>query len=162
MVKCPIVIEKSEDEYVEDDYKQISKNCKVINILYCALTVDIYEFISHCDSAKEIWETLYNLYGTNQDMVLSEFVVQYEIIMERNVKQVEDHQLHKEQEHGNDDPVQQLIHNDVKHAQIEKFLENCEKNNDSSILQSGKDEVCLLYTSPSPRDGLLSRMPSSA
>src|SRR5665647_2644929 len=25
-----------------------------------------------------------------------------------------------------------------------------------------KDTVCLLYTSPSPRDGLLSRMPSSA
>ena len=24
------------------------------------------------------------------------------------------------------------------------------------------DESCLLYTSPSPRDGLLSRMPSSA
>ena len=27
--------------------------------------------------------------------------------------------------------------------------------------QAGAD-VCLLYTSPSPRDGLLSRMPSSA
>ena len=26
----------------------------------------------------------------------------------------------------------------------------------------GKDAICLLYTSPSPRDGLLSRMPSSA
>ena len=25
-----------------------------------------------------------------------------------------------------------------------------------------KDDACLLYTSPSPRDGLLSRMPSSA
>ena len=25
-----------------------------------------------------------------------------------------------------------------------------------------KDKHCLLYTSPSPRDGLLSRMPSSA
>ena len=25
-----------------------------------------------------------------------------------------------------------------------------------------KDKTCLLYTSPSPRDGLLSRMPSSA
>ena len=25
-----------------------------------------------------------------------------------------------------------------------------------------KEESCLLYTSPSPRDGLLSRMPSSA
>ena len=26
----------------------------------------------------------------------------------------------------------------------------------------GREEGCLLYTSPSPRDGLLSRMPSSA
>ena len=26
----------------------------------------------------------------------------------------------------------------------------------------GDQQVCLLYTSPSPRDGLLSRMPSSA
>ena len=26
----------------------------------------------------------------------------------------------------------------------------------------GRGEPCLLYTSPSPRDGLLSRMPSSA
>ena len=28
--------------------------------------------------------------------------------------------------------------------------------------QAGHTEICLLYTSPSPRDGLLSRMPSSA
>ena len=27
---------------------------------------------------------------------------------------------------------------------------------------NGQNKVCLLYTSPSPRDGLLSRMPSSA
>ena len=27
---------------------------------------------------------------------------------------------------------------------------------------AGKGKDCLLYTSPSPRDGLLSRMPSSA
>ena len=27
---------------------------------------------------------------------------------------------------------------------------------------SKQDNICLLYTSPSPRDGLLSRMPSSA
>ena len=30
------------------------------------------------------------------------------------------------------------------------------------VLQSGKDKVCLLYTSPSPRDKRQSRMPSSA
>ena len=29
-------------------------------------------------------------------------------------------------------------------------------------IMRGQYEVCLLYTSPSPRDGLLSRMPSSA
>ena len=29
-------------------------------------------------------------------------------------------------------------------------------------LHGDEDRVCLLYTSPSPRDGLLSRMPSSA
>ena len=31
-----------------------------------------------------------------------------------------------------------------------------------SYSPDGKSIVCLLYTSPSPRDGLLSRMPSSA
>ena len=32
----------------------------------------------------------------------------------------------------------------------------------SEMKEMSKGEVCLLYTSPSPRDGLLSRMPSSA
>ena len=41
----------------------------------------------------------------------------------------------------NGDPIPWPIHNDVKHAQIEEFLEIGEKNNDSSIFQSGKDEV---------------------
>ena len=30
------------------------------------------------------------------------------------------------------------------------------------LYQDDQDLICLLYTSPSPRDGLLSRMPSSA
>ena len=37
---------------------------------------------------------------------------------------------------------------------FQKVLDNPSKH--------GRDNVCLLYTSPSPRDGLLSRMPSSA
>ena len=39
------------------------------------------------------------------------------------------------------------------------------KNGDTSVEAGGKILIlngCLLYTSPSPRDGLLSRMPSSA
>ena len=34
-------------------------------------------------------------------------------------------------------------------------------NSSLSVLE-GINKICLLYTSPSPRDGLLSRMPSSA
>ena len=30
------------------------------------------------------------------------------------------------------------------------------------VVEVVEDQDCLLYTSPSPRDGLLSRMPSSA
>ena len=32
----------------------------------------------------------------------------------------------------------------------------------ATALWKGSEIICLLYTSPSPRDGLLSRMPSSA
>ena len=35
--------------------------------------------------------------------------------------------------------------------------------NDTAVVAVGQlVTICLLYTSPSPRDGLLSRMPSSA
>ena len=43
----------------------------------------------------------------------------------------------------------------------ELIVETLSINADSSALAS-HDHICLLYTSPSPRDGLLSRMPSSA
>ena len=33
---------------------------------------------------------------------------------------------------------------------------------DVRALEAAEEDFCLLYTSPSPRDGLLSRMPSSA
>ena len=39
---------------------------------------------------------------------------------------------------------------------------NAKNFKDPNIQQTGKLYICLLYTSPSPRDGLLSRMPSSA
>ena len=36
------------------------------------------------------------------------------------------------------------------------------KQEQLTLKQEEKRNTCLLYTSPSPRDGLLSRMPSSA
>ena len=36
------------------------------------------------------------------------------------------------------------------------------KANDPTVMESTRSLTCLLYTSPSPRDATLSRMPSSA
>ena len=48
---------------------------------------------------------------------------------------------------------------------LEDITEENMKSAESLEILKAADEVfsnCLLYTSPSPRDGLLSRMPSSA
>ena len=44
------------------------------------------------------------------------------------------------------------------------FFEGIQSTGPNSVLNFGLKDLmsCLLYTSPSPRDGLLSRMPSSA
>ena len=44
----------------------------------------------------------------------------------------------------------------------EKWIEGAHVYGASEVKQSAKDYTCLLYTSPSPRDATLSRMPSSA
>ena len=49
---------------------------------------------------------------------------------------------------------------DIKYLASNKvFLLSLER---TKIETDQADKICLLYTSPSPRDGLLSRMPSSA
>ena len=45
-------------------------------------------------------------------------------------------------------------------AEIAKVLGDIDTDDEGR--RSGDPAICLLYTSPSPRDGLLSRMPSSA
>ena len=51
-----------------------------------------------------------------------------------------------------------------EHQQAEKPQQPIEKWKKGSVFNadSAYKYICLLYTSPSPRDGLLSRMPSSA
>ena len=51
-------------------------------------------------------------------------------------------------------------HSSLSNAMIDK-LEQIQKRA-TKIMLPGLSYRCLLYTSPSPRDGLLSRMPSSA
>ena len=49
------------------------------------------------------------------------------------------------------------------HAALERWCNAMYASSEAVVyISPGVGEVCLLYTSPSPRDGLLSRMPSSA
>ena len=43
-----------------------------------------------------------------------------------------------------------------------KFVIDLTDEDEMEVATSNNVQACLLYTSPSPRDGLLSRMPSSA
>ena len=43
-----------------------------------------------------------------------------------------------------------------------QYVNAIEKDQDIVRVPNASSSICLLYTSPSPRDGLLSRMPSSA
>ena len=55
--------------------------------------------------------------------------------------------------------------NDGEENRLQKFCVAYSYNQAETTLNSseeGKKELCLLYTSPSPRDATLSRMPSSA
>ena len=56
--------------------------------------------------------------------------------------------------------VAKSLNGDFYHADLSKQVET--ENIINQIKKDHKKIDCLLYTSPSPRDGLLSRMPSSA
>ena len=51
---------------------------------------------------------------------------------------------------------------DAEDYVFDKFYYEQKFYNDSIRVAKTEEIACLLYTSPSPRDGLLSRMPSSA
>ena len=53
--------------------------------------------------------------------------------------------------------------NDVPEEDVINFLFNAKHHRLKNLVNTGETaNVCLLYTSPSPRDATLSRMPSSA
>ena len=69
-------------------------------------------------------------------------------------------------------PVLDLLKDDIKETTLlikggvlsprSNIRKSLEKLENTLIVPFYEDDICLLYTSPSPRDGLLSRMPSSA
>ena len=61
-------------------------------------------------------------------------------------------------------PPSQVAHDEAEAAPLKSPSRKGTPRNTDSFLKDDSSEPrsCLLYTSPSPRDGLLSRMPSSA
>ena len=51
---------------------------------------------------------------------------------------------------------------DLSKSQISLAIDSILESIVDAVALDEKAEICLLYTSPSPRDGLLPRMPSSA
>ena len=101
-----------------------------------------------------------NLCEFPQNQVLSERLANYQmdVVLDHHKKMVVGTQTI---EWINNSP------DSVSHVEMYMYL-NAFKDYNSSYLRNtranvmGQDISCLLYTSPSPRDGLLSRMPSSA
>ena len=50
----------------------------------------------------------------------------------------------------------------IEKGAAEELINSRRNSLEKQLSSSGMARGCLLYTSPSPRDGLLSRMPSSA
>ena len=57
---------------------------------------------------------------------------------------------------------EQLMERIVNEGQDDYFGRIEVPTQEITEIKGGKEKVCLLYTSPSPRDSNLSRMPSSA
>ncbi|GMI93345.1 hypothetical protein HRI_003003800 [Hibiscus trionum] len=63
----PFVPQGSKAEWSADDRKKMELNCKTLHILFCAFGPSIYEKMSSCESAKEVWDKLEVTYeGTNE------------------------------------------------------------------------------------------------
>ena len=81
-------VSKTMSEYDEHDMRKLQINAKALTSLHCALTMDEYNKISSCKSAKEIWDKLEVAHeGTSQvkDDNINMLVHDYELFkMEPN------------------------------------------------------------------------------
>ena len=59
------------------------------------------------------------------------------------------------------DRIFQNLYNDMG-SDVSSSQKRGDWVNTKKLTDKGRDWICLLYTSPSPRDATLSRMPSSA
>ena len=76
--KGPIVIEKSKDQFTNEDYNMMSKTFIAINMLCCGLSIDNCEYAFQYKMGKEIWDCLHYSYGANEKVLDLDIVTQEE------------------------------------------------------------------------------------
>ena len=83
MKKCEeSLVEKLKFEWDDTDKKRISINARAMNTLFCALSMEEFNRIQSCKTAKDIWNTLEATHeGTNQvkESKISMLVHKYEL-----------------------------------------------------------------------------------
>jgi len=76
------LVKKTEDQYTQEDFVKLLKNCKDIHIPYYGLDTNEYNRICACETAKQIWDKLVVTYeGMRQvrETKINMFVHQYEL-----------------------------------------------------------------------------------
>ena len=76
------LVEKTKDQYTQEDFGKHSKNYKAMHILYYGLNADEYNRICACETAKQIWDKLVVTYeGMRQvrETKINMIVHQYEL-----------------------------------------------------------------------------------
>ncbi|KAL5543486.1 hypothetical protein UlMin_007270 [Ulmus minor] len=95
MKKCEeSLVEKLKSEWDDTDKKRISINDRAMNTLFCALSMEEFNRIRSCKTAKDIWNTLEVTHeGTNQfkESKISMLVHKYELFKmkhDESIKQI--------------------------------------------------------------------------
>ncbi|GAV58409.1 zf-CCHC domain-containing protein/DUF4219 domain-containing protein/UBN2 domain-containing protein [Cephalotus follicularis] len=88
-----VVSPKPENEYNDNEFRMLQLNSKAKHVLFCVVGPNEFNWISSCDSDKEMWDLLEVTYeGTNQvkESKISMLVHEYELFMMHDIESISD------------------------------------------------------------------------
>ena len=69
-----IALEKPKADWSDDDKNKVQYDLKALNILISSLGVNEYHSVSHCKTAKAMWDALETLHEGTNDVMLEQRV----------------------------------------------------------------------------------------
>jgi len=122
------------------------------NVFICPDCVDLCHNIIQ-QNRRQLSKPVLNMKETPKPREIKEYLDQY-VIGQEHAKKYLSVAVHNH--------YKRLLHSDSEDSDIEIDKSNVLLIGPTGCGKTLLAKTCLLYTSPSPRDGLLSRMPSSA